>query len=192
MRNHQKEAAIIFIDFKKAFDSVGRNTLFQILHGYGIPEKIVKAIQIMYVNTSAVVLTPKGETTHFNIDTGVLQGDPIAPYLFIIVLDYTFRIAIDDREGLTLTRRRSSRHPASHLSDLDYAGDITLFADTIQEAELLLHTVESASKSTGLFLKPSKTKYMHINPSANDSMHSSDGYQIEKVEDFKYFGSYTN
>ena len=47
MRNHQKEAAIIFIDFKKAFDSVDRNTLFQILHACGIPEKIVKVIQIM-------------------------------------------------------------------------------------------------------------------------------------------------
>ena len=32
----------------------------------------------------------------------------------------------------------------------------------------------------------------HINPSANDSVHSSDGSQIEKVEDFKYLGSYTN
>ena len=52
--------------------------------------------------------------------------------------------------------------------------------------------MESASKSTGLFLNPSKTKYIHINPSANDSVHSSDGSQIEEVEDFKYLGSYTN
>ena len=88
-----------------------------------------------------------------------------------------------DREGLTLTRRRSSRHPASHLSDLDYADDIVLFADMIQE---------SASKSTGLFLNLSKTKYIHIYPSANDSVHSSDGSQIEKVEVFQYLGSYTN
>ena len=87
-RNYQKEAAIIFIDFKKAFDSVDRNTPFQILHAYGIPEKIVKAIQIMYVNTSAVVLTSDGETTNFNITTGVLQGDHLAPYMFIKVLDY--------------------------------------------------------------------------------------------------------
>ena len=48
------------------------------------------------------------------------------------------------------------------------------------------------SKSTGLFLNASKTKYIHISPSANDSVHSSDGSQIEKVEDFKYRGSYTN
>ena len=56
----------------------------------------------------------------------------------------------------------------------------------IQEAELLLHKVESASKSCGLFLNPSKATYMHINPTANDSVHSSDGSQTEKVEDFKY------
>ena len=62
----------------------------------------------------------------------------------------------------------------------------------IQEAELLLHKMESATKSTGLFLNPSKTKYIHINPSANYSVHSSDGSQIEKVDDFKYLGSYTN
>ena len=179
MRNHQKEAGIIFINFKKASDSVDRNTLFQILHAFGIPEKIVKAIQIMYVNTSAVVLTPEGETTNFNINTGVLKGDPLAPYVFIIVLDYALRTAIGDREGLTLTSCRSSRHPASYLSDLDYADDIALFADMIQEAVLLLHKVESASKSTGLFLNPSKTKYIHINPSANDSVHSSVGSQTE-------------
>ena len=80
----------------------------------------------------------------------------------------------------------STRHPACHISDLDYADDntlVTLFADMIQEAELLLHQVESASKSTRLFLNPSKT---------NDSIHSSVGSQIEKVEDFKYLGSYTN
>ena len=55
-----------------------------------------------------------------------------------------------------------------------------------------VNKVNSASKSTGLFLNPSKTKYIHIKPSANNSVHSSDGSQIEKVEDFIFLGSYTN
>ena len=77
--------------------------------------------------------------------------------MFIIVLNYTLRTVIDDRECLILNRRRSIRHPACHLSDLDYADDISSLEDTIQEAERLLHEVESASKSFGLFLNPSKT-----------------------------------
>ena len=116
MRNHQKGAAIILIDFKKAFDSVNRNTLFQVLHAYGIPETIVKAIQIMYVNTSAVVLTPEGETTNLNINTGVLKGDPLAPYLFVIVLDYALRTAIDEREGPI--PNQTQRHHTSSLTSL--------------------------------------------------------------------------
>ena len=47
--------------------------------------------------------------------------------------------------------------------------------------------MESASKSIGLFLNPSKT-----NISASNSVHSSSGSQIEKVDDFKCIGSYTN
>ena len=116
----------------------------------------------------------------------------LSPHTCSTVLDYALRTAIDDREGLTITRCRNIRHPACHLSDLDYADDIALFVDTIQEAELLCHKVESASKSSGLFLYPSKTKYIHNNPSANDSVHSSDGSQTDKLEDFKYIGSYTN
>ena len=39
----------------------------------------------------AKVVTPDGETEMFEIKVGVLQGDTLAPYLFIIVLDYALR-----------------------------------------------------------------------------------------------------
>ena len=95
-------------------------------------------------------------------------------------------------EELTLNRPRSIRHSACRLSDMDYADDIAQFDNRIKEAVLLLHKVESASTSSGLFLNPSKTKHVHINPSANDSVFSSERSQIENVADFKYLGSYTN
>ena len=78
MRNHQKEAAIVFIDFKKAFNSVDRSKLFLILYAHGIPEKIVKAVQITYENTSDVVRIPEVKTTNFKINTGVLK-ETLAP-----------------------------------------------------------------------------------------------------------------
>ena len=141
MRNHQKEAAIIFIDFKKTFDSVDRNKLFPdspcVWHWHPREDRQSHADDVCKHLCSCI------DSRNFNTRTGVLQADPLAPYLFIIVLDYALRTAIDDREGLSLTRHRSTRHPASHLSDLDYADDIALSAE--EEAELLLHKVESAS-----------------------------------------------
>jgi len=46
------------------------------------------AIMILYENTTAKVRSPDGDTEFFEILAGVLQGDTIAPYLFIICLDY--------------------------------------------------------------------------------------------------------
>ena len=49
---------IVFIDFKKAFDSVHRGKMFNILKAYGIPENLVEAIKLMHDNTKAGVITP--------------------------------------------------------------------------------------------------------------------------------------
>ena len=46
------------------------------------------AISILYKDTEAQVITPDGDTEFFEILAGVLQGDTLAPFLFIIVLHY--------------------------------------------------------------------------------------------------------
>ena len=79
---------ITFIDFCKAFDSIHRGKMLQILRAYGIPDQIVDAIGDMYQNTMTKVVSPDGETDLFEILAGVLQGDTPAPYLFVIILDY--------------------------------------------------------------------------------------------------------
>ena len=47
---------IIFVDFKKAFDSIKRDTMFGILKHFGIPAKILRAIQVIYQNSKSAVL----------------------------------------------------------------------------------------------------------------------------------------
>ena len=66
----------------------------QILLAYGIPKETVAAIRILYRNTKVKVRSPDGDTYYFNIVAGVLQGDKLAPYLFIICLDYVLRTSI--------------------------------------------------------------------------------------------------
>ena len=67
----------------------------QILLAYGRPKEAVAAITILFRNTKVKVRSPDGDTEYFDIVTGVLQGDTLAPYLFIICLDYVLRTSID-------------------------------------------------------------------------------------------------
>ena len=143
IRSKNLEAITLFIDFSKAFDSIHREKMSEILSAYGLPQKIIQAIKMLYINTKSMVRTPDGDTDFFEIVAGVLQGDTLAPYLFIICLDYALRISADAHVelGLTLTKSRSSRYPAKYMTDIDYADDLALLSDNINDATTLLHRV---------------------------------------------------
>ena len=98
---------MIFVDFTKAFDSIHRRKMEQILLAYGIPKETVAAITILYRNTKVKVRSPDGDTEYFDIVACVLQGDTLAPYLFIICLDYVLRTSIDKirENGFELTKK---------------------------------------------------------------------------------------
>ena len=165
-------------------------------------QKIVKAIEIMYINTKAKVLSPDGETDFFEILAGVLQGDTLAPFLFVIVVDYVLRKAVDghDQLSLTLAEGRSSRLPrkanktpqtARTISDTGYADDLCMLSDTLEEAQELLARVENAAAEVGLFMNEKKTEYMSFNQSGRP-LKSESGVDLKKVDDFLYLGSWVN
>ena len=81
---------------------------------------------ILYRNTKVKVHSPDGDTDYFNKVAGVRQGDILAPYLFIICLDYMIRTSSDKikENGFKLTKQRSRRYPAKTITDADYADDI--------------------------------------------------------------------
>ena len=68
------QATLPFVDFTKAFDSIHRGKMEQILLAYGIPKETVAAITILYRNTKVKVRSPYGDTEYFDIVAGVLQG----------------------------------------------------------------------------------------------------------------------
>ena len=117
-----------------------------------------------------------GDTEYFDIVAGVLQRDTLAPYLFIICLDYVLRTSIDkNREkSFELTKKRSRRHPAKTITDADYADDRAILANTPNQTETLLHSLEWATASIGLDDNAHKTEYMwsnrrHHHPRRNPS-----------------------
>ena len=185
-------AVITFIDFRKAFDSIHRSKMMRILEAYGIPSPIVSAIGAMYANTTAKVLSPDGETETFPILAGVLQGDTLAPYLFIIALDYALRRAIEGKEeqlGFTVTPRKSRRVGPTMKTDFDFADDIALVSNLVEQAQELLHRVEGECREVGLRLNARKTEVMAYNIDQVE-VKTLDGSALALAEDFKYLGSY--
>ena len=84
----------VCIDYSKAFDSISRSMMQKILLAYGIPEKVVRMIMRLYNGSKAHVMTADGPSDEFDITAGVLQGDTLAPFIFVIVMDWVMRNAI--------------------------------------------------------------------------------------------------
>ena len=89
----------------------------------------------MYTDTSPTVLSTDEETQSFL--ASILQGGTLAPFLFIIVVDYALRISVDSisGKGYILHRKRSPRHSAVYLTDIDFADDIVLISQSIEHAQ---------------------------------------------------------
>ena len=64
--------AVVFIDYSKAFDSIHRERMFEILEAYGIPGIIIDAIKAIYTDSTALVISSDGVTDPFPILAGVL------------------------------------------------------------------------------------------------------------------------
>ena len=189
VRAKNLQATLIFVDFTKAFDSIHRGKMEQILLAYGIPKETVAAIMILYRNTKVKVRSPDGDTEYFDIVAGVLQGDTLAPYIFIICLDYVLRTSIDKirENGFELTKKRSRRYPATTITDADYADDIAILANTPDQAETLLHSLEQAATGIGLYVNAHKMEYMCYNQTGDIS--TLDGTPLKLVDKFTYLGS---
>ena len=125
-----------------------------------------------------------GDTEYFDIVAGVLKGDTLAPYLFIICLDYVLRTSIDKirENGFELAKKRSRRYPAKTITDADYADDRVILANTPNQAETLLHSFERTAAGIDLYVNAHKTEYMCFNQAGDIST-------LKLVDKFTYLGS---
>ena len=161
----------------------------QILLAYGLPEETAAAITILYRNTKVKVRSSDGDIKYFDIVAGLLQGDTLAPYVFIICLDYLLRASIDkiSENGFELTKKRSRRNPAKTITDADYADDIAILANTPNQSKTLQHSLEPAAKGIGLHVNAHKMEYMCYNQTGDIS--TLDGIPLKLVDKFTYLGS---
>jgi len=194
----------VFIDFRKAFDSVNWNFIENILYSYDVPAEIIKAIMSLYYGAKAAVKVDGSISEYFELGIGVLQGDTLAPFLFIIVLDWVLRNAIpDDSLGVLIQPSRGTRSrpiPPKHISNLAFADDICLISTDPKNMQTMLSAVEEWALKIGLKINLSKTVFLLSGDWTNFNSKKSvklrvklklkSGNLLKEVQDFKYLGTW--
>ena len=154
----------------------------------------------VYLGATAAVKSEGDISDYFDLGVGVLQGDTLAPYIFVLVIDWIMRNAILDASlGFCIRKRVGTRSrctaPALYLTDLDFADDIAVLSSTAVNMQTMILSIEHWALKVGLKINGPKTEFMvsgHCDPLAPPvSFHLSSGLELKRVLDFKYLGLVT-
>ena len=104
-----------------------------------------------------------GISEPFDVTTGVLQGDVLAPFLFIILVDYLLDKASGPVSGVVTYSRQSRRHPVKVQNDLYFTDDIALLESLMPRAQTQLTRTADATADLGLIISAPKSEYLTIN-----------------------------
>ena len=146
----------------------------------GIPDHLTCLLRNLYAGREARVRTGHGTTDWFQIGKGVRQGCILSPCLFNLYAEYIVRNAEleEAQAGIKIARR--------NISNLRYADDTTLMADSEEKLKSLLMKEKDESGKVGLKLNIQKMKIIASGPNTSWEM---DGKTVETVSDFNFLGS---
>ena len=100
---------MIFIDFHKAFESIEWIYLVSYLKAFQFGPDFIRWVKTLYKNIQSCVINNGLTTDCFALARGVRQGDPLSPYLFVVVVE-TLAIAIRQNsaiKGITISKEET-------------------------------------------------------------------------------------
>jgi hypothetical protein len=172
---------LLFIDFKKAFDSVEFNAIWTALEHYGVDSSTISIIKSLYsAGTSSISIGQS--TAKFDVQRGVRQGDALSPLIFNICLQYAMDQIDWQNDGLNIDGNR--------LRYLAYADDVTLIAQRPKKLQQMGSKVATECAKIGLQINFKKTEWLASDRKGrfSKSTITIHGQNIKRANSFVYLG----
>ena len=144
------------------------------------PKHLVNILKGLYTDQTATIRWNKEHTEPFAISKGVRQGCILSPHLFSTYTEKIMRDADVDNYGIKIGGRL--------ISNLRYADDTALCADSHEDICKLLNSINEEGKLKNMKLNAKKTKVMYIGKGQYKDI-KIDDVTLERVSEFTYLGS---
>ena len=172
---------LLALDWRKAFDSINASSLLQALRKFGIPDPFVEMVRSIYSERSFLV-TECGITSEQHMQqSGICQGCPLSPFLFVIVMTVLMDIARKDLSPLAAKAFDDKR-----LFDILYADDTLLLSSSAEKLQRQLELVVDEGRRYGLELNWKKTLAMRIG--TMQEIKTPNGEAVQTVAQAVYLG----
>ena len=191
---NQRNLYMIWLDYKKAYDSVPHGWITEAMKLAKIPAKIIEAINqlISKWQTELSIPTVNGKVRIGEIlyRKGVLQGDYLNVILFILSLN-PLSFLLDRTDGFKLSKDTVHEKNITHLLFVD---DLKLLAPTLNKIKLQLDIVTTFSKDIGMTFGEDKCAYICIDRGKRKSLGKSieiNGVtmkELQEDEPYRYLG----
>ena len=177
---------VAFIDFRKAFDSVHRNILFETLYNNGIKGKLLTAIKSIYKSVKACVRHSNICSDDFFCPVGLRQGCNLSPCLFALFINELADVfSHGNCNGIQI-------HPDTvQIFLLMFADDVALLADTVNDLQKKLNLLHLFCIENKLTVNAEKTKNMIFKRGGKLARNEKWYYNniaIDIVSNFTYVG----
>ena len=206
-REQNKGLYITFVDLTKAFDTVNRKALWQVMKRLGFPSKFLTMIMELHEGQMGQVRLGNDLSQPFSICNGVKQGCVFAPTLFSVffsmMLNHAFQ-DLDDEDAVYIRYRLDGnlfnlRRLKAHTKTLQvlvrellFADDAALVAHTEAALQRLVSCFADSAHLFGLEVSLNKTEVLY-QPAPCEAHHpphvSINKTELNAVQYFKYLGS---
>jgi hypothetical protein len=145
----KQKSSVVFLDVKGAFDHVAKGRLLQTMHSLSLPQSLIDWTQT-FLEERSIRLAFDGQIEDFSeVETGVPQGSPISPILFLIYIRDLFQNLKDV-------------YPLSYIDDIALATSSTSWNKNVKVLQREVKKLTQTGQSQAIQFDLAKTELLHF------------------------------